>query len=120
METKYGVRQIIIIICITYVQKDFYIQICIKQLLTKYQILLKFAQTFRYSQKWYSFKYNWKFLDQLFLPYKFYGRDMMGIYFFNFASCEPLKNLDLKRLKCCISGPTVKQQVQKCLILSGR
>ena len=30
------------------------------------------------------------FLDQLLLPYKFYGRDMSGIYFFIFASCELL------------------------------
>ena len=36
------------------------------------------------------FKYSWNFLDQLLPPYKFHGRDMMGIYFFNFASCEPL------------------------------
>ena len=30
------------------------------------------------------------FLDQLLLPYKFYGSDMLGMYFFIFASCEPL------------------------------
>ena len=30
------------------------------------------------------------FLDQLLHPYKFYGRDMSGILFFIFASCEPL------------------------------
>ena len=29
-------------------------------------------------------------LDQLLHPYKFYGRDMSGILFFIFASCEPL------------------------------
>ena len=34
------------------------------------------------------FKYNWNFLDQLLLLFKFYGRDMMGMYFFNFASCR--------------------------------
>ena len=34
--------------------------------------------------------YNWNFLDQLFLPYKFHGSDMWGVYFFIFASCEPL------------------------------
>ena len=34
--------------------------------------------------------YNWNFLDQLRLHYKFYGRDMWGIYLFMFASCEPL------------------------------
>ena len=31
------------------------------------------------------------FLDQLLLPSTFYGRDMWGMYFFIFASCEPLK-----------------------------
>ena len=30
------------------------------------------------------------FLDQLIHPYKFNGRDMSGILFFIFASCEPL------------------------------
>ena len=29
-------------------------------------------------------------MDQLLLPYKFYGRDMYGICFIIFASCEPL------------------------------
>ena len=36
-------------------------------------------------------KYNWNFLDQPLLPYKFHGRDMWGMYFFIVASCEPLK-----------------------------
>ena len=27
------------------------------------------------------------------MPYKFYGRDMQGMYFFIFASCEALKNV---------------------------
>ena len=34
---------------------------------------------------------NYNFLDKLLLPYKSYGRDMMRIYFFTFASCELLK-----------------------------
>ena len=37
------------------------------------------------------FKYNWNFLDQLLLPYKFYSRDMYGMYVFIFASGETLK-----------------------------
>ena len=43
---KYGVRQIITIIhvCVTHVQKNFQIQILIKQLFTKYQILTKLPQ----------------------------------------------------------------------------
>ena len=36
------------------------------------------------------FKYNWDFLDQLLLPYKFHGSDMWEILFSIFASCEPL------------------------------
>ena len=35
------------------------------------------------------------FSDQLLHPYKCYGRDMSGILFFIFASCEPLSFLDL-------------------------
>ena len=35
METKYGVRKIITVICVTYVQKDFQIRNLIKQLLKK-------------------------------------------------------------------------------------
>ena len=34
------------------------------------------------------------FLDQLLLPYKFYGRDMWEILFFIFASCELLRYSD--------------------------
>ena len=34
---------------------------------------------------------NWNFLDQLLLPYKYCGRDMLGMYFFIFASCEQFK-----------------------------
>ena len=45
-----------------------------------------------YSKKLHFLKYNWDFLDLLLLPYKFYGRDMLGIYFFIFASCELLKH----------------------------
>ena len=43
-----------------------------------------------YSRKSLFFKYFCNFLDQLLHPYKFHGRDMSGILFFNFASCEPL------------------------------
>ena len=31
--------------------------------------------------------YNWKFLEQLLLPYNFYDRAMRGMYFLNFGSC---------------------------------
>ena len=39
----------------------------------------------------YSHNYICYFLDQLLHPYKFHGRDMLGILFFIFASCELLK-----------------------------
>ena len=47
------------------------------------------------------FKYICNFLDQLLHPYKFHGRDMSGILFFIFASCEPLKSemLSFQELK---------------------
>ena len=32
-------------------------------------------------------------MDRLLLPYKLYGRGMKGIYFYIFASCEPLNNV---------------------------
>ena len=34
------------------------------------------ALNFTYSQKSYFFMYNWKLVEQLLLPYKFYDRDM--------------------------------------------
>ena len=54
-----------------------------KQLLTKYQIFTKLPQISHIHTNHY-------FLDQLFLPYKFYGREMQDMYFFIFASCKPL------------------------------
>ena len=39
------------------------------------------------------------FLDQLLYPYKFYGRDMSGILFFIFASCEPLNIFSIQSCK---------------------
>ena len=44
VETKRGVWQIITIICVTYVQKDFKIRTLIKLLLTEYQICTKLSQ----------------------------------------------------------------------------
>ena len=84
--------QIITIICVTYVQKNFSIRALIKQLLTKYQNFTKLPQIPHIH-------INRIFLDQLLHPYKFHGRDMSGILFFNFASCEPLNS---KGLKFCI------------------
>ena len=44
METKCGVPQIITMICVTHVQKNFQIRTLIKQLFRKYQILKKLPQ----------------------------------------------------------------------------
>ena len=41
---KYGLRKVITVICVTYVQKDFYIRTLIKQLLTKYRFFTKLPQ----------------------------------------------------------------------------
>ena len=61
-----------------------------KAVIAKISNFHEIAPNFTYSQKLWFFKYNWNFLDQLLLPYKFHGRDMWGMYFFIFASCEPL------------------------------
>ena len=51
----------------------------------------RYCPSFTFSQKSFFFKYICNFLDKLLHPCKFYGRDMPGILFFIFASCEPLK-----------------------------
>ena len=61
-----------------------------KQLLTKYQFFTKLPQISHIHINRNFFKYIYNFLDQLLHPYKFHGRDMWGILFFIFASCEPL------------------------------
>ena len=42
------------------------------------------------------------FLDQLLHPYKFHGRDMSGILFFIFASCEPLTKIKANTVYTCL------------------
>ena len=76
VETKYGVRKINIVICVTYVQKDFIDSNFNQAVIDKISNFHKIAPNFTYSQKSSYFKYNWNFLDQLLLPFKFYGRDM--------------------------------------------
>ena len=83
--------QIITIICVTHVQKNFWIRASIKQLLTKYQIFTILPQISHFHQNRNFSRIFAFFLDQLLHPYKFYGRDMAGILFFIFASCESLK-----------------------------
>ena len=87
------VLQIITIICVTHVQKNFKIQASIKQLWTKYQISTMLPQISHFHKNRNFSKYICNFLDQLLHPYKLYGRDMSGILFFIFASCEPLRSV---------------------------
>ena len=56
----------------------------------KISIFHEIAPYFAYSQKSYLFSIFGIFLDQLLLPCLFYGRNMSGIYFFIFASCDSL------------------------------
>ena len=56
----------------------------------KISILMKLPQISYIHNNRNFQSYNWNFLDQPILSYKFHGRDMEGIYFFIFASCEPL------------------------------
>ena len=51
----------------------------------------RYCPKFHIFTKIVIFKYICNFLDQLLLPYKFYGGDMSGILFFIFTSCEPLR-----------------------------
>ena len=51
---------------------------------------INFSQNCPKFHKNCNFKIIGYFLDQLLLPYKFYGGDMLGMFFFIFASCEPL------------------------------
>ena len=69
-------------------KKNFQIQTSMKQLFTKYQFITKLPQILLFHKN-HNF-YNWKFIDHPLLPYKFHVSDMWGIYFFIFASCEPL------------------------------
>ena len=65
------------------------------------------APNFTYSHESLFFKYNYNFLDQLLLPYKFYGRGMWGILFFIFAS-EPLSN----KFTCCVNAHAFENTVR--------
>ena len=61
--------------------------------LSSYWQNIKFSRyypKFHIFTKMVIFKYICNFLDRLLHPYKFHGRDMSGILFFIFASCEPL------------------------------
>ena len=95
IETKCAVLQIITIIYVTHVQKNFEIRASIKQLFTKYQIFTILPQISHFHKYRNFFKYICNFLEQLLHPYKFHGRDISGILFFIFASCHPLTCSDV-------------------------
>ena len=82
--------QIITIIWVTHVQKNFEIRTSIKHLLTNYQFFTKMPQIPQIHIN-RNFSYICNFLDQVLHPYKFHGRDMSGILFFISTSREPLK-----------------------------
>ena len=69
-------------------QKNFYIQTSIKQLLTKYQFLMKLLQISHIHK-------NRNFLGIIGMTWI----DMTGIYFCICASCEPLKTISLSMIK---------------------
>ena len=72
--------------------QEFTVSNFIQAVIGKISIFQEIAPNSIYSQKLQFPNYNWNFLDQLLLPYKFHGSSMRGIlfFFFNFASCEPL------------------------------
>ena len=81
----------IITICVTFAQKNFYIQTLIKQLFTKYQIFKKLPQILHIHKNGNFLSMIGIFLDQLLPPYKFYGGDMIEIYFLKFYQLSTVK-----------------------------
>ena len=109
---KCAVLQIITIICVTHLQKNFWIWTSIKQLLTKYQIFMKLPQIphIHINRNFSSIFVT--FLDQLLHPYKFHGSDMSGILFFIFASCEPSIYFFDETISCALKRFIVTQTMQ--------
>ena len=62
--------------------------------MTKYQIFTILPQILHFHKNRNLSSIFTTFLDQLVHPYKFYGRDMSGIFFFIFASCELLNSIN--------------------------
>ena len=59
----------------------------------------RYCPKFHIFTKIVIFKYICNFLAQLLHPYKLYGRNMSGILFFIFASCEPLSYGDTHEMR---------------------
>ena len=81
--------------------------------MTKYQIFKILPQISHFHKYRNFFKYIRNFLDQLLHPYKFYVRDMSGILFFIFASCEPLNIEYLAIWHACLAFKHVLIQSTK-------
>ena len=93
---KCGMRQIITIICVTHVQKNFKIRTLIKQLFTKYQFLTKLSQISHIHKNHNFSSIIGRFKTNCFYPINF----MVGTceeYSFIFASCEPFNDLRVCR-----------------------
>ena len=73
-------------------RKNFEIRTSIKQSLTKYQIFTKLPK-FHIFTSIVIFQVYLQLFKSTVHPYKFHGRDMSGILFFIFASCEPLSDI---------------------------
>ena len=92
-----------------------------KQLLTNYQIFTKLPQIPHIHKKRNFVSFIGTFLDQLILPYKFYGRDMQGTYFFYFCQLWAVKPYKLivnpgsKCLYCPIWKCLKKKRVSSLL-----
>ena len=71
--------------------------------MTKYQIFTILPQISHFHKNRNFLKYICNFLDQLLHAYKFHGRDMSGVLFFIFASCEPLTQLAIKYVDITIN-----------------
>ena len=84
--------QIISIICITYVQKKFKIRsFMIKAVIYKISNFNEIAQISHIHKNRIFQSIIGTFWDQPLLPYKFHGKDIKGIWFFNFCQLWAVK-----------------------------
>ena len=126
---KCAMLQIIAIMCVTH-NCDYVCHTCAKDFLDsnfswavidKISNFHEIAPNFTCSQKLQFFKYSCNFLDQLLHPNKFYGRDMSGILFVIFASCEPLIwSPSMRHSLLCVMSGSAELVIQGRLWIHGR
>ena len=88
IKKKFAVQMIIIFKWVTYLQANFQIGTLIKQLLTKYRILMKLTKISLTDKNRY-FKYNCNFLDHcLYTLFSWHWHVRNPFFFSNLASCE--------------------------------